>query len=94
MGNHITAKTKLRNVAAKIEKTLYVLKHGHEDINVLDSELYFKIQNICAKEKLSFPLVREGTEFYLNGKDQQLYHTLIRLADDYGIILNTTKITE
>lgn len=94
MGNHITAKMKLRNMASKIEKTLYALKYGHEDVNILDSELYFNIQNICTKEKLSFPLVRKGTEFYLNDSDPQLYYILLKLAHDYGIILDDKQILE
>ena len=94
MGNHITAKNKLRNVANKIEKTLYALKYGHEDIRVLDSELYFKIQTICATEKLPFPLVRDGNEFYLNEESQELYCVLSKLADKYGIILDYKQTSE
>ena len=92
MGNHITAKNKLKTVAAKIEKTLYVLKYGHEDYNVLDRKLFFKIQDICQQEAIPFPLMNNHEGFYLDTTHPQLYCIMSKLADEFGIILNYEKI--
>jgi len=91
MGNIITAKEKLKTVAAKIEKTLYVLKYGHEDYNILDRKLFFKVHGICEEEGIPFPLVKYQGEFYLDTTQPQLFCIMSRLADEFGIILNYEK---
>ena len=91
MGSHIVAKEKIKSLTSKLEKSLYKLKYGDKEFNVLDESLYCRINSIC-ENKYPFPLVKICDQIYLDGNSPQLYCTLAKLAEDYNIILNYEKV--
>jgi len=94
MGNHLAAKNKLKTVASKVEKALYTLKYGNKETKILDTKLYFIIYDICIRENIDFPLIKHKGNFYLDGSNPQLYCIMVKLADEYEIILDYKKLTK
>ena len=93
MGNHKIAQKKLRDVTARLEKTLYVLRYGHEDFIDLTSDTYKSIYEICEKNNISFPILIYKDKYYLDGENPHLFCILSKLAHNYGIVLNYKKLT-
>ena len=93
MGNHITAKNKLKDVTARIERTLYKLKYGERTISVMDESFYDRVKCICTTNDYPFPLIKDCGEILIECDTHQVFCTLTKLADDYGIIIDTKKTT-
>ena len=87
------AKEKMRDLTARLEKSLYNLRYGDKEVTIMDDKLYEKIKCICEASGLDFPLVRVCDEIYVDCDTSKVFCTLSKLADDYGIILDSKKTT-
>jgi hypothetical protein len=88
------AKEKMRYLTARLEKSLYNLKYGDKEITIMDDKLYEKIKCICATSGLDFPLIKTCDGIYVDCDTSKVFCTLSKLADDYGIILDSKKTTK
>jgi len=93
MGNHKAAKDKIKDVTARLEKALYVLKYGHEEFTDLTVDTYKLISDICKRENIPFPLIIYKDKYYLDGENPKIFCILSKLADDHQIVLNYKKLT-
>jgi hypothetical protein len=92
MNTHALAKTKLRKLTSRVEKTLYELKFSPSDYKPLTEQVYGEVLSVCNNNKIPFPLIKTQNEIYLNGLNPKLFSILHTLADSHGIVLDYTKI--
>jgi len=86
------AKTKLKRLTSRTEKTLYELKYSSNEYKPLTDKIYGEVLKVCSANKIPFPLIKTQNDIYLDGMNPKLFSILRDLGDNYGIILDYTKI--
>ena len=92
MSSHAIAKTKLKKLTSRTERSLYQLKYSSCEFIPLTDELYTEVLMICTNNKLPFPLIKNQGKIYLNTLDSRLYSVLHELADNYNIVLDYSNV--
>lgn len=93
MGTHKIASNKIKELTARLEKSLYKLKYGDMDVTPMDKKFYDKVKCICEANGYPFPLITQCGEILVECDTSQVFCTLSKLADDHGIVIDTKKTT-
>ena len=82
------AKSKIRKLTTRTEKTIYDLTYSSEIHTPLTNEVYDKILAICLSDNLFFPLKRTGNKISFMINDYRIYGVLYILAERFYIVLD------